>query len=114
MMVTSVIFLWMPGSDAVRDGGGEEGAAERPDPALPGMVRDPRGAAGGMELGPPRAGRGFSGELHLLSVPPDPPPPALMASGATSRSEDEESLAGQKRGSAPAAGTVPKRRSSSR
>ncbi|XP_064899467.1 microspherule protein 1 isoform X6 [Columba livia] len=37
-----------------------------------------------------------------------------MASGATSRSEDEESLAGQKRGSAPAAGTVPKRRSSSR
>ncbi|XP_071656083.1 microspherule protein 1 isoform X1 [Patagioenas fasciata] len=37
-----------------------------------------------------------------------------MASGATSRSEDEESLAGQKRSSAPASGTVPKRRSSSR
>ncbi|NXD87832.1 MCRS1 protein, partial [Halcyon senegalensis] len=38
----------------------------------------------------------------------------LMASGATSRSEDEESLAGQKRGLAPASGAVPKRRSSSR
>ncbi|NWI70800.1 MCRS1 protein, partial [Todus mexicanus] len=38
----------------------------------------------------------------------------LMASGATSRSEDEESLAGQKRGSASASGAVPKRRSSSR
>ncbi|NXN09545.1 MCRS1 protein, partial [Indicator maculatus] len=38
----------------------------------------------------------------------------LMASGATSRSEDEESLAGQKRGSAQASGAIPKRRSSSR
>uniref|UniRef100_A0A8C3KJS0 Microspherule protein 1 n=1 Tax=Calidris pygmaea TaxID=425635 RepID=A0A8C3KJS0_9CHAR len=37
-----------------------------------------------------------------------------MASGATSRSEDEESLAGQKRGSAQASGAIPKRRSSSR
>ncbi|XP_062486551.1 microspherule protein 1 isoform X1 [Pezoporus occidentalis] len=37
-----------------------------------------------------------------------------MASGATSRSEDEESLAGQKRGPAAASGAVPKRRSSSR
>ncbi|KAF4791515.1 hypothetical protein TURU_129834 [Turdus rufiventris] len=33
---------------------------------------------------------------------------------ATSRSEDEESLAGTKRGPATPAGTVPKRRSSSR
>lgn len=52
--------------------------------------------------------------------PPPPPSPAdvllsgLMASGATSRSEDEESLAGQKRGSAQASGAIPKRRSSSR
>ncbi|NWU58616.1 MCRS1 protein, partial [Dromas ardeola] len=38
----------------------------------------------------------------------------LMASGATSRSEDEESLAGQKRGLAQASGAIPKRRSSSR
>ncbi|XP_061217733.1 microspherule protein 1 isoform X3 [Neopsephotus bourkii] len=37
-----------------------------------------------------------------------------MASGATSRSEDEESLAGPKRGPAAASGAVPKRRSSSR
>lgn len=38
----------------------------------------------------------------------------LMASGAASRSEDEEPLAGPKRGSAQASGAVPKRRSSSR
>ncbi|XP_040395462.1 microspherule protein 1 isoform X2 [Cygnus olor] len=37
-----------------------------------------------------------------------------MASGAASRSEDEESLAGQKRGLAQASGAIPKRRSSSR
>uniref|UniRef100_G1TCG1 Microspherule protein 1 n=1 Tax=Oryctolagus cuniculus TaxID=9986 RepID=G1TCG1_RABIT len=38
----------------------------------------------------------------------------LMASGTASRSEDEESLAGQKRASSQALGTIPKRRSSSR
>ncbi|KAK2102202.1 Microspherule protein 1 [Saguinus oedipus] len=37
-----------------------------------------------------------------------------MASGTASRSEDEESLAGQKRASSQALGTIPKRRSSSR
>ncbi|XP_045143217.1 microspherule protein 1 isoform X3 [Echinops telfairi] len=40
--------------------------------------------------------------------------PSLMASGTASRSEDEESLAGQKRASSQALGTIPKRRSSSR
>ncbi|KAI2565549.1 MCRS1 isoform 9, partial [Pan troglodytes] len=39
---------------------------------------------------------------------------SLMASGTASRSEDEESLAGQKRASSQALGTIPKRRSSSR
>ncbi|XP_043822032.1 microspherule protein 1 isoform X2 [Macrotis lagotis] len=39
---------------------------------------------------------------------------SLMASGTASRSEDEESLAGQKRSSSQALGTIPKRRSSSR
>ncbi|TFK02886.1 brain-specific angiogenesis inhibitor 1 [Platysternon megacephalum] len=37
-----------------------------------------------------------------------------MASGTASRSEDEESLAGQKRSSSQVSGTIPKRRSSSR
>ncbi|XP_017694162.1 PREDICTED: microspherule protein 1 isoform X1 [Lepidothrix coronata] len=43
--------------------------------------------------------------------PPGTPPGPPMA---TSRSEDEESLGGTKRGPAPPPGTVPKRRSSSR
>lgn len=51
--------------------------------------------------------------LSLLS-PADVLLSGLMASGATSRSEDEESLAGQKRGLAQASGAIPKRRSSSR
>uniref|UniRef100_A0A8C6VHQ7 Microspherule protein 1 n=1 Tax=Naja naja TaxID=35670 RepID=A0A8C6VHQ7_NAJNA len=38
----------------------------------------------------------------------------LMASGTASRSEDEESLAGQKRSSSQVSGAIPKRRSSSR
>ncbi|KAB0356325.1 hypothetical protein FD754_000481, partial [Muntiacus muntjak] len=42
------------------------------------------------------------------------PDSSLMASGTASRSEDEESLAGQKRASSQALGTIPKRRSSSR
>ncbi|XP_033009874.1 microspherule protein 1-like [Lacerta agilis] len=37
-----------------------------------------------------------------------------MASGTASRSEDEESLAGQKRSSSQVSGAIPKRRSSSR
>ncbi|KAL6092837.1 hypothetical protein STEG23_016585 [Scotinomys teguina] len=39
---------------------------------------------------------------------------SLMVSGTASRSEDEESQAGQKRASSQALGTIPKRRSSSR
>ncbi|XP_030052658.1 microspherule protein 1 isoform X2 [Microcaecilia unicolor] len=38
----------------------------------------------------------------------------LMASGAASRSEDEESMAGQKRSMSQVSGVIPKRRSSSR
>ncbi|NXX62354.1 MCRS1 protein, partial [Scopus umbretta] len=73
------------------------------------------------------AGASAPGDGEAAAAAPEPAPAArgegtglnvllsgLMASGATSRSEDEESLAGQKRGSAQASGAIPKRRSSSR
>ncbi|XP_074931870.1 microspherule protein 1 [Phalacrocorax aristotelis] len=61
-----------------------------------------------------RLGRHRRGAAGASGPGDDVPLSGLMASGATSRSEDEESLAGQKRGSAQAAGAIPKRRSSSR
>ncbi|XP_031459092.1 microspherule protein 1 [Phasianus colchicus] len=75
---------------------------------LPGGRRrgDGEAAAGPGEAAVPNGGP-VTGAGPLRSAP-------LMASGAASRSEDEEPLAGPKRGSAQASGAVPKRRSSSR
>uniref|UniRef100_A0A8C3I524 Microspherule protein 1 n=1 Tax=Chrysemys picta bellii TaxID=8478 RepID=A0A8C3I524_CHRPI len=53
-------------------------------------------------------------QLCLLCPRADVLDSGLMASGTASRSEDEESLAGQKRSSSQVSGTIPKRRSSSR
>uniref|UniRef100_A0A803Y7H0 Microspherule protein 1 n=1 Tax=Meleagris gallopavo TaxID=9103 RepID=A0A803Y7H0_MELGA len=75
---------------------------------LPGGRRrgDGEAAVGPREAEVPNGGP-VTGAGPLRSAP-------LMASGAASRSEDEEPLAGPKRGSAQASGAVPKRRSSSR
>uniref|UniRef100_K7F4X9 Microspherule protein 1 n=1 Tax=Pelodiscus sinensis TaxID=13735 RepID=K7F4X9_PELSI len=51
---------------------------------------------------------------HLPRLHRDVVDSGLMASGTASRSEDEESLAGQKRSSSQVSGAIPKRRSSSR
>ncbi|XP_037227176.1 microspherule protein 1 [Falco rusticolus] len=90
------------GGGCRHDGGGLSGGRQRCRGIR--KWRRPWRRPGGRRRG--AAGASAPGDDVLLS--------GLMASGATSRSEDEESLAGQKRGPAQASGAIPKRRSSSR